>query len=531
MIQVVIVFTFNMSDQGASRAPFVAAILAVAIGLSIAGRSAERVVQVPAGGDLQAAIDAAAPGTTIALTPGATYEGNFVLRAKPGQTGENPVVIKTGGGNPQLPGADERVTPEHAPLLAKLRSPNRQPVLRTEAAAKGWRLELLEIPPTQDGFGDVIMLGTGAASQDSLEKVPSDIVLDRIYLYGHPERGQKRGVALNSGRTAIINSHISGIRATGQDSQAIGGWNGPGPYRIENNYLEAASENFLLGGGDPRIEGLVTEDVVFRRNHLAKPVGWKNAGRWVVKNLFQLKNARKVLVEENLMEYTWRDGQVGYAIVLSPRNQDGRAPWTTVQDVTIRRNVIRHAGGGMQIIGQDSNHPSGPTKGIRVEDNLFYDIDAKQWGGTGAFLLIGDGPTDVVIERNTVSQSGNIVMAYGGKKGQPARAEGFVFRGNAIRHNNYGVHGADRAPGRDSLDGFFPGAVFTGNVIAGGRASLYPDGNRFVPADAFSRLFVAPEEGDFRPAPGGPLAVADGPGAGAAVEALARVVAKVARKL
>jgi hypothetical protein len=518
-----------MIFRGASRALFVAVAIGFAVGSAGPGAGAERVVQVPAGGDLQAAIDAAEPGTTIALTPGATYEGNFVLRAKPGQSGETSVVIRTAAGHSGLPAADERITPGHAPLLAKLKSPNRQPVLRTDAGARGWRLELLEIPPTEDGFGDVIMLGTGASSQNSLDKVPSDLVLDRIYLYGHPERGQKRGVALNSGRTAIINSHISGIRATGQDSQAIAGWNGPGPYRIENNYLEAASENFLLGGGDPRIEGLVTEDVVFRRNHLAKPVDWKGAGRWVVKNLFQLKNARKVLVEENLMEYTWRDGQVGYAIVLSPRNQDGGAPWATVQDVTIRRNVIRHAGGGMQIIGQDSNHPSGPTKGIRVEDNLFYDIDGKQWGGTGAFLLIGDGPAGVVIERNTVSQSGNIVMAYGGRKGQPARAEGFVFRGNAIRHNNYGVHGADRAPGRDSLDAFFPGAVFTGNVIAGGRASLYPDGNRFLPADAFSRLFIAPEKGDFRPAPGGALTSTGGPGAGASIEPLATLIASIAR--
>lgn len=229
------------------------------------------------------------------------------------------------------------------------------------------------------------------------------------------------------------------------------------------------------------------------------------------------------------MEYTWRDGQVGYAIVLSPRNQDGRAPWTTVEDVTVRRNVIRHAGGGMQIIGQDSNHPSGPTKGIRVEDNLFYDLDAKRWGGTGAFLLIGDGPEQVVIERNTVSQSGNIIMAYGGRKAQPSAARGFVFRGNAIRHNAYGVHGADRAPGRDSLEAFFPGAVFTGNVIAGGRASLYPDGNRFIPADAFWRLFVAPEQGDFRPAPGGALSSTDGSNAGASIEPLVTLIAKIAR--
>src|SRR5690606_7142668 len=124
-------------------------------------------------------------------------------------------------------------------------------------------------------------------------------------------------------------------------------------------------------------------------------------------------------------EYAWQQAQVGYAIVLTPRNQDGGAPWSTVEDVTMRRNIVRHAGGGMQIIGADTTHPSGPTRRIQVSGNLFYDIDGGKWGGTGAFLLIGEGPSHVSIVGNTVRQSGNIVMAYGGSKAEPARVEGF----------------------------------------------------------------------------------------------------------
>ncbi len=113
-------------------------------------------------------------------------------------------------------------------------------------------------------MGDIITLGDGSAAQSELAQVPQDIVVDQCYVHGDPVRGQKRGIALNSGRTSITNSYISDIKAVGQDTQAIGGWNGPGPYTIENNYLEAAGENFLLGGADPAIPGLVTEDVVFR---------------------------------------------------------------------------------------------------------------------------------------------------------------------------------------------------------------------------------------------------------------------------
>ena len=230
--------------------------------------------------------------------------------------------------------------------------------------------------------------------------------------------GQKRGIALNSASTIISNSYVSDIKAVGQDTQAIAGWNGPGPYTIENNYLEGAGENFILGGSDPAIPGLVTADVVFRRNHLAKPASWRSE-RWQVKNLFELKNARRVLVEGNLMEYVWQEAQVGYAILLTPRNQDGKAPWVTVEDVTIRRNLVRYAGGALQIIGEDSNYRSGSTRRVKVVDNLFYGVDARTWGGTGAFLLIGEGPSDITIEHNTVSQSGNIIMAYGGTKTDP----------------------------------------------------------------------------------------------------------------
>src|SRR5206468_9693179 len=39
-------------------------------------------IAVPAGGDLQAALNAAKPGDVITLQPGATYSGNFVLPNK-----------------------------------------------------------------------------------------------------------------------------------------------------------------------------------------------------------------------------------------------------------------------------------------------------------------------------------------------------------------------------------------------------------------------------------------------------------------
>jgi hypothetical protein len=468
---------------------------------------------VPAGANLQEYIDRARPGDVLVLEPGATYVGNFVLPAK---TGEQYITIRSAGDGDGLPRAGQRILPMHASRLAKLKSPNRQPVLATAPNAHHWRLQLLEFMPTQGGVGDIVTLGDGGSSQQSLSQVPGDLEVDRCYIHGDPSVGQKRGIALNSGATVISNSYISEIKGVGQDTQAIAGWNGPGPYTIENNYLEAAGENFILGGSDPPIPGLITQDVVFRRNHLAKPVAWRSE-KWQVKNLFELKNAKRVLVEGNLMEFVWQEAQVGYAILLTPRNQDGKAPWVRVEDVTIRYNLVRHAGGALQIIGEDSEHPSGSTSRVKIVDNLFYDVDARRWGGTGAFALIGEAPSNIAIEHNTISQSGNIVLAYGGTKSEPKQVTGFVFRDNVIRHNEFGVHGADRAPGQDTLNAFFPDAVFQSNVIAGGDAGRYPKGNTFINEQDFDRSFVNASAGDYRLAPSSRLrgAASDGRDVGA----------------
>jgi hypothetical protein len=477
---------------------------------------------VPSGSSLQDAIDRANPGDTLVLEAGATYVGNFVL---PSKQGSQYITIRTAGESNGLPRAGQRVAPGHAARLAKLKSPNREPALRTAAGAHHWRIQLVEFPATQQGSGDIIALGSGGAEQRNLSQVPHDLVLDRCYVHGDPVAGQKRGIALNSASTTIVNSYVSDIKAVGQDTQAIAGWNGPGPYTIENNYLEAAGENFILGGSDPAIRDLIAQDVVFRGNLLTKPLSWR-AQRWQVKNLFELKNAKRVLVEGNLMENVWRDGQVGYAILLTPRNQDGNAPWVRVEDVTIRRNLIRHAGGGLQIIGEDSNFSSGSTHRVNIADNLFYDVDAETWGGTGAFALIGQGPGEIVIEHNTVSQSGNIVTAYGGTKDDPATIPGFVFRDNLIRHNQYGIIGADRAVGSDTLKAFFPDAVFQSNTIAGGDSTRYPKGNTFIDEPGFNAAFVNAATGDYHLRPGSRLrgTASDGRDVGADIAAIAQAL-------
>jgi len=538
--------------------------------------------RVNAGDDLQAALNAARAGDELRLAADATFSGNFVL---PVFAGTALITIRTDLPDPSLPTANQRVTPATALRFAKIVSPNTAAALRTAAGAHHWRVMFVEFPWTKDGYGDIIQLGDGSSAQTQLSQVPYEIVLDRVYVHGHPLYGQKRGIALNARAVTIRNSFVADIKAVGADAQAIGGWNGPGPFSIENNYLEASGETFLLGGSDPPIPNLVSEDVVVRSNYMSRPMAWrdpivtapadvravgasggtlpsgryayrvvarrpvgqgnvghslpsaeaavdaaggavtitwapvrdaadyqvygrapggasqywvvsgtsftdtgaagksgaapKDATVWQVKNVFELKNARRVRVEYNLFENNWLAAQPGYAIVLTPRNQDGACTWCVIEAVDFRHNVVRNTAAGFNIAGYDSNNPSQQTSGIRITDNLVYGVTTTL-GGNGWPILIGDEPRDVVIDHNTFGFDGTTLLyAYGGTPAAPRAIEGFRFTNNAAPHGQYGINAADASPGTLALQRYFPGAVVTGNWLSGGNPSKYPAGNRF----------------------------------------------------
>jgi hypothetical protein len=436
-------------------------------------------VRVAHGGDLQAAIDRVEPGGEVLLAPGARFTGNFVLRAR--ADGSGFITIRTDAQD--LPGRGVRTAPQWSGRLALIESGNSGPALRTELGAHHWRIENVEFGPTTRGAGAIIELGSAPPHQRTLTDVAHTIVIDRAYIHGDPAIGQRRGIALNSAATEIVNSYIADIKAVGVDTQAIAGWNGPGPYLIENNYLEAAGENVMFGGADPSIEGLVPGDIIVRHNHIARPVSWRGA-RWTIKNLFELKNAHDVLIERNTFEHHWAAAQSGYAILFTPRNQEGRAPWARVENVRFVDNVVRHVSAGINITGTDDERESGRGRGFVIARNRFEDVNGAAWGGPGDFVQLGNGPEDVRIEDNVVEHSGRMVSVYGGGKGRTVT--GFVFRNNVLRHNRYGIIGADAAPGRGTFEKYLPGAIFEGNVIAGGDPALYPRGNRFVAADEFT---------------------------------------------
>jgi hypothetical protein len=483
--------------------------------------TAGRIVEVPVGGDLQEALDRARPGDVVTLQAGAVYEGNFTLPRNPAGGW---IVLRGNAADAELPPPGTRIDPGRAPLLPKLQAASGA-VLQTAPGATHYRLVGLEIRPRPGSFlQNLVLLGGMEATPG---RQPRDLIIDRCYIHGDPAVGARRGIALNSRATAIVDSWLSDFKQAGEEAQAIAGWDGQGPYTIAGNYLEAAGENVIFGGSTPSRGGLVPSDIVIRDNHFSKPLSWKQgdpsyAGTpWTVKNLLELKNARRVLIEHNLLENNWVQAQNGFGVLFTVRTERASAPWAVVEDVVFRGNVLRHSAAGINILGVDDTSPAagGRTGNLAIRQNLFLDIGAADLGGSGILFQVLNGAGGVVIDHNTAFQSGSALSA------DLAPSPGLVFTNNIVQHNAYGIFGSGKGTGLPALEYYFPGYLVRRNVIVGTPdPRLYPKDNYF-PATALVVGFVNLPGGDYRLTDRSPYhgAAIDGADVGADMSLLARV--------
>jgi len=467
-------------------------------------------IKVDARGNLQSALNRAQPGDVVAIASGATFVGTFTLPAK--RCGTAWITVRTDVPDSLLPPEGQRITPTYAPRLAKLVTKDGQPALRTANPTCGWRIMGLEVTAspelTPDKLNYALMaLGdggwkAGGDTQTSLSKVPSRLILDRVFLHGQPTTNTVRCLALNSAQTAVVNSWIADCHAKGFDSQAIEGWNGPGPYLIENNFLAGAGENVMFGGADPGIENLIPADITIRRNHFYKDPAWK--GRWTVKNLFELKSAQRVLIEGNVFENNWADAQAGMAIVIksSTGNQAGQHNWQGTTDVTFRYNHIRNSPRGFNLQGAD-----GPTDlhvaRVRAENNLFENIGTfNGTGQDGWLMLLTHDLRDVSIRHNTFVHNVKdfglaLVMDYGEGQARHINITDNVFTSPA----GYAIFYSGKKAGIESLNALAGSSwTFRGNLIGGFDpqfTSIHPPQNWYTRTVA-SIGFLDPVGGDYR---------------------------------
>ncbi len=441
-----------------------------------------RVIRVAAGNSaaLQSALDAAVAGDEIVLADGATYPGNFSLRNR---SDAGTVIVRS----ETVPVSfGSRMTPSHAGSLATLLTTSVAAAVLTEPGSHGWRfvaVRMLLAPQAVDNYG-IVTLGTG--SEAAMSQYAHDIVLDRVVIDGGESGNTSRCVSFNGIRLAVVESWIANCHARGRDAQAVAGWTGPGPFLISNNHLEGSGQAIMFGGGDPLVANVTPSDITIRRNHLFKPVSW-SGGRWTVKAAFELKHAERVLFEGNVIENHWADAQTGFAILFQTASQDGRAPWSRIRDVTVRKNLILNSRSGINLLSRVATGSAlTPASRLLFVDNAFSLVGRDPINGSaGRFIqLLGD-LQDATLTQNTFYGDGaaNDVLF----DGDPTVR--LTLTSNVFAASTYGIIGSGMGEGAASIARYAPGGSTGGNVLTGLIASRYPAGNAF-PASLTASDFV-----------------------------------------
>jgi hypothetical protein len=365
----------------------------------------------------------------------------------------------------------------------------------------------------------IVSIGNSDASPATL---PSHIVFDRCYVHGRSGENHRRGIEMDGAAVAVVDSYISDFQEAGADSQSLAAWNTTGPVKIVNNYIEAATENVLFGGADNRSAELLPADIEIRNNHFFKPLS-RIGTRYPIKNLLEFKTAKRVLVTGN----TFQNSPAGaYALLITPRNNGGTAPWSVTADIAVIGNAFINVGGGFNILGRDYFHPSEPTTRVLIRDNVLETTTLN--GGSGRALVVtGNGGSDWTIDHNTiitaVPSTGNLMIAD-----TTGKITNFTFTNNLVGPRQYGFGGRGVTEGIASLDQNFTNWVFSKNVIVAVPARFYPSGN-FYPNDIAGVRFMNYAGGNYALAADSPYKSAgtDGKDIGADVSAAPSVSAIV----
>lgn len=472
------------------------------------------------GSDLQSALDGAKCGDMIALQAGTTFSGRYFFPNKHCDDGHW-IIVRTSAPDNELPPEGSRMSPCFAGIGSLPGRPDLHCAAVKNVLAKIELDQKAEAGPIilLDGANHYRFIGleiTRSVPELHVRNLvqPKDpdttanhLVFDRLWVHGTAQDETKGGIHL-SGTTYVVivdsyfsDFHCIAFKGTCTDAQAINGGGGDspgGPYKIENNFLEASGQSVMFGGAG----GSTTPaDIEIRHNYLFKPLIWQpgnpqfvgayTGNPFIVKNHFELKNAQRVLFEDNVLENCWGGfSQTGFSILLNPGNQGGHCPLCRVTDVTIRYNVIRHVASALQMadVGP-GGHVASAGERYSIHDLLVEDIEGQALKGFGIFAtIISREPTmrDVRIDHVTAFPLRAVLTVINtGDKFVGLSVTNSIFDAgeNGMRSAGGGQQNCTGGGGRqdpaDILNECFAHPVFTHNLIIG-NVGKWPEGNTSV---------------------------------------------------
>ena len=231
----------------------------------------------------------------VAMTGTRPSVSGMTRMTAPGRQGEPSYIRVMSSGWASLPsgvarGSAGRILPSrdtaNMPVLKSKRGGivGRADCLYVARDTRYWRFEGIQLTVVDGGtfFDMIVDMGRwleGGPTESDKNRVPHHFIFDRVWFNGQPVptqgagTGAFRGIHVGCPWLGILGCHFDGVmNDSAPDTQSIYIDVVPGPYHVENTYMDSASEDMMIGGGGgPSIWGFdAMTDFTCKQNFFTK---------------------------------------------------------------------------------------------------------------------------------------------------------------------------------------------------------------------------------------------------------------------
>ncbi len=238
------------------------------------------------------------------------------------------------------------------------------------------------------------------------------------------------GAVMNADNSWFMWNYVEKIHSAGAETHATSFGFSNGPLKFNSNWIEGGSAGVFSGGAPVDSAGGPLRNLEFRKNFVGVDLAWRqlacNAGHspappfgcgpiaanhhnspfnWARKNALELKLCIQCVLDGNIFDGNWADGQDGTLVVNSVRVISGGQnagifdpvtglPATGVQDIRYTNNWFRNSNQGPGMATRSGQIGSGggtslPIIRVDWQNNAFSNIgDLSQFGGDAGNDLI-----------------------------------------------------------------------------------------------------------------------------------------------